>query len=55
MAIEKGNSNAMFYLAVYYKNKKDYDNMIKYYLIATEKDNTSAICELGCFYEDQKD
>ena len=39
LAIEKGNSDAMYNLGFYYEEIKDYDNMIKYYLIAIENDN----------------
>jgi len=31
MASEKGHSNAMFAAGLYYQERKDYDNMKKYY------------------------
>ena len=37
MAIEKNNSDSMFNLGYYYKEIKDYENMMKYYLMAAKK------------------
>jgi hypothetical protein len=46
LAIEKGNSNAMFSLSLYYKKEKDNVNMKKYLLMAIEKGHTNAKKEL---------
>ena len=37
MAIDKGDDRAMNNLGVYYNQKKDYDNMMKYYLMTIDK------------------
>jgi len=39
------------YLGVYFHSKGDTKNMIKYYLMAIEKDNSNAMNNLGCYYE----
>ena len=39
-------------LAIYYKNiEKDYDKMKEYYLMAIEKDNSTAMYNLGHYYQ----
>ena len=44
MAIEKGNSGAMYNMGLYYQDvEKDYDQMKRYYLMAIENNNTSTI------------
>jgi TPR repeat protein len=44
MAIEKGNSDAMYNLAFYYEtNEKNYEMAIKYYLMAIEAGDTDAL------------
>jgi TPR repeat protein len=50
MAIEKGNSDAMFYFGVYYnKIEINYDLMKKYYLMAAEKGHTHGITHLKTY------
>jgi hypothetical protein len=52
MAIDKGNTTAMIYLANYYQNiEENYDLAKKYYLMAIEKGNTEAMRHLGIYYE----
>ena len=52
MAINKGNSNAMNNLGVYYEAvEKDYDKMKQYYQMAVSKGNSSAMCNLGNYYK----
>ncbi|MDX1702552.1 MAG: hypothetical protein R3250_18120, partial [Melioribacteraceae bacterium] len=46
--------NKTFYGA-YCEMKGDYDNMIKYYLMAIEKNDSYAMSNLGYYYEKQKD
>lgn len=36
---------------MYYSVKADYDNMVKYYLMAIEKNNSHAMHNLGFYYE----
>jgi arylamine N-acetyltransferase len=38
MAIDKGNSSAMYNLGLYYSQQEDYNNMKKYY--TTPKENS---------------
>jgi TPR repeat protein len=48
---DKGDSNAMFKLGMYYQNiERDYDLMKKYYLLAAENKNMSAMNNLELFY-----
>ena len=49
------NTQWWFYLGFYYDLKKDYDNMIKYYLMAIDKGDISSINNLAYFFEEQKD
>jgi TPR repeat protein len=52
MAIENGNSNAMFHLGLYYYYiEKNYEEMKKYYLMAIENGNSYAMYNLGYYYE----
>jgi TPR repeat protein len=51
MAIEKGNSDAMYQLGYYYKNITNYDEMIKYYLMAIQKGNCDARYQLRDYYK----
>jgi TPR repeat protein len=47
--------NIANYIAMYYNNiKKNYQLMEKYYMIAIEKGNSSAMNNLACYYRDQK-
>jgi len=51
MAINKGNTMAMYRLGYYYHFvEKKYDEMKKYYLMAINKDNTFAMCNMGYYY-----
>jgi hypothetical protein len=53
MAIEKGHSCAMYNLGIYYKNvEKNYDLVVKYYIMAIEKGNTHAMNSIGVYYHD---
>ena len=52
---EYNNDQWWFYLGTYYKEQKDYDNMMKYYLLAISKDNSNAMNNLGVYYYEQKD
>jgi len=55
IAIEKGNSDAMYNLGFYYQEtKKDYKKMKKYYLMAIEKGHCKAMNSLGFYYQDKK-
>jgi len=49
------NSNAMKFLGDYYCEQKDYESMIKYYLMAIERGNVDAMYNLGSYYENHKD
>ena len=64
MAIDKGNSDAMFHLGLYYDENikdyslgeaytsfQDYDEMKKYYLMAIDKGNYCAAYKLGYYYQ----
>ena len=51
MAIEKKQTDAMFSLAKYYEDQKDYDNMIKYYKIAIDENDDEALAFLLDYYK----
>jgi uncharacterized protein len=61
MGIDKGNTNCMYYLGLYYRcqalnplnpDNSDYDMMVKKYLImAAEHKHTRAMYKLGRYYE----
>jgi TPR repeat protein len=51
MAIEKGNSNAMYKLGLYYYKIKNYKLMKKYYLMAIKEENDKAMYKMGMYYE----
>ena len=55
MAIDLGNSDAMFNLGFYYYNIKDYEQMKKYYLMAIDLGNSYAMYVLGLYYNNIKD
>ena len=55
IAVEKGNSTAMFELGLYYDEQKDYENMKKNYMMAIEQGNTNAMTNLAFYYDEQKD
>jgi tetratricopeptide (TPR) repeat protein len=55
IAIESKNPAAMFNLGLHYENNKDYDNMLKYYLMAAEYKDRDAVFNLGYYYGQQKD
>ena len=50
MAIEKGNSDAMFSLGLYYESINDYINMKKYYNMAIMKGDSGAMYSLAKHY-----
>ena len=55
MAIDKGNSNAMFYLGWYYQRiEKNYDLMKKYFFMAIDKGHPKAMNRLGSYYEEKE-
>ena len=43
-----------YYYGIYYQIQNDFDNMIKYYLMAIEKNNSTAMNNLATFYEKQQ-
>ena len=53
MAVEKGNSNAMNSLGVYYLKQNNIPEMLKYYQMASEKGNDLAMNNLGNYYKEQ--
>ncbi|MDR3218501.1 MAG: sel1 repeat family protein, partial [Dysgonamonadaceae bacterium] len=54
MAIEKGDSDAMFNLGHLYKNQEKFDLAEKYYLLAIEKGDNKALLNLGNLYCNQE-
>lgn len=55
MAIDKGHTNSMYNLAIYYRDvEKDYDQMKKYYLMAIDKGNMAATNQMANYYFDKK-
>ena len=55
LAVEHGNTNAMFNLGYLYRNeKKDIAGAEKYYLMAAEHGNTNAMFNLGNLYRNEK-
>lgn len=55
MAIDKGDSFAMFNLALYYESIDDRKNMKKYYLMAIDKGASYAMRGLAVYYEQTYD
>jgi TPR repeat protein len=53
--MKKGNDKAMTNLGMYYGEQEDYDNMIKYCLMAIENGNSNAMYNLGLYYKKQED
>ena len=45
----------MYNLGCHYEKEKNYENAIKYYLMAIEHNNVKAIVKLGACYEKQED
>jgi TPR repeat protein len=54
MAIDKGHINSMFNFGLYYKRIKDYDNMIKYYKLASDKGHQKSKLKLDDYYKKNK-
>lgn len=55
-SIDKGNSDAMFFLAKYYYNKNtDHDFSLKYFLMAHENNNIFAAFYIGRTYKRKKE
>ena len=50
MLVANGDCNAMCELARHYKKLNDVENIVKYYNMAIEKGDTSAMRELGQYY-----
>lgn len=44
-----------FYLGHYYQEQRNYDNMIKYYLIAIDKGDSNSMYTLGNYFYKQQD
>jgi tetratricopeptide (TPR) repeat protein len=55
MAIDKGSIYAMNNLGLFYHELNDYNNMLKYYLMAIENNNDRTMDNLGTYYKKQKD
>ena len=53
--LEQNTSESMYKLAQYYENQKDYDNMLKYYLLYINNINVGEIEELMIMCADKKD
>jgi hypothetical protein len=52
MAIEQGNSSAMYNLGYHYDEvEKNYELMKKYYLMAIEHNHADAMYNLACYYD----
>ena len=51
---QKNTGTAMNKLGYNYKEQKDYDNMLKYYLMSIDKGNDNAMCNLGNYHKEQK-
>ena len=49
---EPNNDIEMLYYGNYYKEQKDYNNMIKYYLMAIKNGNSYAMYCLGYYYKE---
>lgn len=49
LAVEDGDSEAMFNLGLYYNHVNKYNEMFKYFLMAIKKGNYSAMHKLGIF------
>lgn len=49
------NSYIYNLLGIYYNINNDYQNMLKYYLLAIEKEHYGAVFNIALYYEDQKD
>jgi len=54
LAIEKGNTDALFNLALLYNDQDKFSEAEKYYLMAIEKGNTDALFNLAILYDDQE-
>lgn len=50
IGIEKGDADAMYNLGYYYKQMEDYNNMLKYFLMAVDKNHVEAMFQLGNYY-----
>ena len=50
MAINAGNADAMCRLGNYYYNIKDYENMMKFYLMAIKLENKVSMYNMGFYY-----
>jgi TPR repeat protein len=49
VAIEKGNSDAMYCMGIYYEDRRNDTMTVKYYTMAIEKGNTDAMCRMGMY------
>ncbi|WP_336734961.1 tetratricopeptide repeat protein, partial [Chryseobacterium sp. VD8] len=54
LAIDKGDNDALFNLALLYKSQKNYQEAEKYYLLAIDKGDNDALFNLANLYYDQK-
>ena len=54
MAIEEGDTDAIWRLADYYKKQRDYINMEKYYIMSSEHGDSDAMFNLGQYYYNKR-
>lgn len=50
---DNASSNVLLYYGIYCAPNNDFDNMIKYYLMAIDRSNTDAMQKLGYYYYNQ--
>jgi len=53
--LKQNTTESMYKLAQYYENQKDYDNMLKYYLVYVNNINIDELEELMIMCTDKKD
>jgi len=53
--LKQNTTESMYKLAQYYENQKDYDNMLKYYLVYVNNINIDKLEELMIMCTDKKD
>ena len=53
MAIKESDIEAMYNLAILYKEEDNITEAIKYYKMAIEKGNDTGMNNLGCLYEEE--
>lgn len=55
IGLQRKNWDIVNILGIYYQRKGDYDNMMKYYLMAIENGVSKAMMNIGHFYKEQGD